>query len=115
MRSMMRVNTNIVENYLQEFPDYDDTLPMIDGFVDSSWHNDVCPSICEKDNTDEDTCLYIFIDYKNPSLRECVNDHRYTLSLGYGTGDYLFSTDNWDEMVGVVKYHISMRKLENQS
>jgi hypothetical protein len=34
--------------YLSEFPNYDDELPAIDGFEDSSWHNDACPSLTKE-------------------------------------------------------------------
>lgn len=47
------------------FPDYDDTLPKIDGFEDHSYKNDECPSIA-KDLGNEDF-LVIHCDYKNPN------------------------------------------------
>jgi hypothetical protein len=34
--------------YKIEFPDYDDTITLPEGWRDVSWHNDICPSF-EKD------------------------------------------------------------------
>lgn len=48
-----------------EFPDYPaaDLPPMPEGFSDSSWHNDTCPSITNGS-------LIVFIDYLDPAERE---------------------------------------------
>lgn len=54
-----------MSHYLREFPDYDSTLPSLDGFIDNSWHNDTCPAMI---NTTWDFVL--FCEYENPSLRE---------------------------------------------
>ena len=51
--------------YLREFPDYDSTLPSLDGFIDNSWRHNTCPSII---NTIFD--LELFCEYEDPSLRE---------------------------------------------
>lgn len=62
--------------YLQEFPDYDDTLKMIPGFKDTSWHNDACPSISKlyefskvKSGVPTDY-IEVFQDYKDPERSE---------------------------------------------
>ena len=62
--------------YLREFPDYDDTLKRIPGFVDSSYHNDVCPSICKsyffdgEDSTTPSETVEVYQDYKDPERSE---------------------------------------------
>ena len=50
------------------FPDYDDTLPKIEGFSDFSYKNDTCPSIGKEVNKDE--YILIYCDYKNPNKSE---------------------------------------------
>jgi len=50
-----------------EFPDYDDTIKMPEGWIDTSWHNDVCPSF-ERDIGD--TTYKIFCNYKDVEKRE---------------------------------------------
>lgn len=94
--------------YKVEFPDYDDTLPELEGFTDSSWRNDACPSISRE--IDPDTAanpkvLTIFVDYKDPSLRE--NDeqgYRYAVVIfspyaGDKTMETLLATSHWSEVV----------------
>lgn len=48
-----------------EFPDFDDTLPVIEGFEDSSWHNDASPSMMNKE-----LHLLLWIDYVDPARSE---------------------------------------------
>ena len=54
-------------NYKTEFPSYDDELSLPDGWMDTSWHNDVSPSF-EKQLGD--TTYRIWCDYKDPEKRE---------------------------------------------
>lgn len=54
---------------MREFPEYDTALPVVPGFVNTSWHNDMCPSL---------SMLLpalgyevrLLCDYLNPDLRE---------------------------------------------
>lgn len=78
---------NVIDDWLQEihankdktmhpkFPYFDYALPVIDGFKDVSWHNDVCPSLAN-----DDLGLKLFCDFDNPSLREC-GGNKFTLYL----------------------------------
>ena len=61
------------------FPNYDDVLPMLEGFEDVSYKNDVCPSISKE--LAENINLILFCDYKNKKLREDSEGFRYCLSL----------------------------------
>ena len=61
-----------MSHYLKEFPDYDATLPTLDGFVDDSWHNDTCPSLLNKDHN-----LKLWCEYANPEFRQ--SDKRFIL------------------------------------
>jgi hypothetical protein len=54
-----------MSHYLREFPDYDSTLPSLEGFIDNSWRHDTCPAMI---NTTFD--LLLFCGYEDPSLRE---------------------------------------------
>ena len=54
-------------NYKVEFPHYDDELTLPDGWVDTSWHNDACPSF-EKEI--KGTTYRVWCDFKDPSKSE---------------------------------------------
>ena len=60
--------------YKYEFPDFDGELPVIEGFVDDSWHNDVCPSMFNKR-----TNIKLWVDYVDPDKRE-GREKRYCVS-----------------------------------
>jgi hypothetical protein len=62
-----------------EFPNYDDVLPMLEGFEDVSYKNDACPSISKELAVDGRLMLYC--DYKNKYKREYREGLRYCLSL----------------------------------
>lgn len=56
-----------IMTYQTEFPHYDDTLSLPEGWLDTSWHNDVCPSF---ENKIDGIVYRIWCDFKNPSLSE---------------------------------------------
>jgi len=58
-----------------EFPNYDDTITMPEGWIDTSWHNDVCPSF---EKVFGDTTFRLWCDFKDPALRE-VGGLRFTV------------------------------------
>jgi hypothetical protein len=64
--------------YKIEFPDYDDTLSFPEGWIDDSWHNDVCPKFI-KDN------ILIWCDYKEFDRRE-TEGQQFVVSLGHSDG-----------------------------
>lgn len=52
------------------------------GFVDSSWHNDVSPSILLQDH-DGNELMRVWIDYRDPTLRELgPNNAPYVITIG---------------------------------
>ena len=77
------------------FPDYDDELPAIDGFVDSSYGNDTCPSI-----HNETLGLTIHCDYKDEAKREVGGLTRYSVSDA--GGDPLLDSDDFAEVLAFV-------------
>ena len=85
----------------KEFPDFDvSTLPTIPfGWVDTSWHNDACPSFSNGN-------LVLFVDYAEPTMRECGPDApRYSL-IRYGVGSEattVATTDEWQRMLAAIE------------
>jgi len=54
-------------NYKTEFPDYDDNLWLLEDWIDTSWHNDVCPSF---EKNFGHLTYRVWCDYKAPERRE---------------------------------------------
>ena len=54
-------------HYKTEFPDFDYELTIPDGWTDSSWHNDVSPSIEKQFG---DIKYRIWCDFADPERRE---------------------------------------------
>ena len=54
-------------NYKVEFAHYDDELTLPDGWVDTSWHNDACPSF---EKNIKGTTYRVWCDFKDQSLSE---------------------------------------------
>ena len=93
-------------SYKTEFPRYDDVLPKIKGFTDSSWHNDACPSLMRHiDKTG--TFIQIFCDYKNKEESDFADleadaYRRYNMMLANGEADWsiaLFESNSWEEIL----------------
>jgi len=80
----------------REFPSYDDIqgfndlLAKLPGFVDSSWHNDTCPSM-----EHEQSQTRIWVEYADPDNRENAGP-RFSIEQGelLGEADCVFSTDD---------------------
>lgn len=62
----------------QIFEDFDDIIEIPAGFFNTTWRNNACPSICTHLNNNYS--LTIWIDYKNPALRE-TQGKRFIVSL----------------------------------
>ena len=92
-----------MSHYLREFPDYDSTLPSLDGFMDNSWHNDTCPSMI---NTVWD--LVLFCEYEDPNLREC-GGKKFALHHSKKDGNIIFITesDSIEEIKEAIKEAIA--------
>lgn len=63
-------------NYREEFPDFELDVTIPEGFEDSSWHNDVCPSWYSEELDAE-----LWVDYKNPEDREMAGCPRFLVVL----------------------------------
>jgi len=95
----------MTQNYKHEFPRYDDELPTLNGFEDSSWHNDACPSLMK--HIDDSTFIQIFCDYKdkdNSDFADLEGDsyNRFNIMLANAEKDWsiaLFESNSWDDIV----------------
>jgi hypothetical protein len=65
-----------MSNYKSEFRNYDDTLNFPEGWIDTSWHNDVSPSFQKQLG---DITYRIWCDYKDPDRRE-VGGKQFTVA-----------------------------------
>lgn len=89
----------VTRSYQTEFPDFDTELPTLEGFHDESWHNDACPKLVS-----EDRKLGIWVDYLDPDLRESSGGKRFIVSnFEVEPSMELFSSDDWDQVVSIVK------------
>ena len=94
--------------YLSEFPDFDYDLPVIRGFHDDSWHNDVCPSLsCTLQyhtiHGDFDgATIKVWCDYADPKRRESMTARRYTIVLTMPLADEnveIAASDDWQTIL----------------
>lgn len=99
------MNSNPYQLLQAEFPRYAvGTLPALPpGFVDTSWHNDACPSF-----TNEARRIQLFVDYADPVERECGPEARrfslFTLDE-HGDTEYICNTNDWSEMLALIEQH----------
>jgi hypothetical protein len=85
--------------YATEFPDFPaaDMPALPEGFADTSWHNDACPSYSSP-------AFQIMIDYLDQAQREHPTGSRFTVipsDLQEGDDDPL-ETDDWSEVLQYV-------------
>ena len=92
-------------NYKREFRFFDFEIPPLpDGFIDMSWHNNVCPSFERKYNDTEFVALWV--NYANPKRREC-GGKQFILTILQDNDlcndiKFILETDSWDEMLNKV-------------
>jgi hypothetical protein len=65
-----------MRTYKTEFSKYDDELSLPDGWIDTSWHNDVSPSFQKQFG---DITYRIWCDYKDSDRRE-VGGKQFTVA-----------------------------------
>lgn len=89
--------------YQKEFPDFppDDMPALPEGFEDTSWHQDICPSY-------SDGMTLIYIDYRDFALREFEGTYpRFNVQpMRDGievTGDGGLQTDDWEEVLAYIE------------
>lgn len=86
-----------------EFPDFDPaTMPAIPaGWVDQSWHNDMCPSFNARNGT------VVFVDFADLAQREFGDMvRRFSVQTDPETSDgndVLLETDDWSAVLAFVE------------
>lgn len=99
-------------SYKYEFPDYDCEMPTLEGFEDTSWHNDVCPSLQRQ--IWNNSCLKVWCDYENPEMREVGGD-KYTVTY-YFTDFFesvpMFGSDDIEEVKKFIKNFLKLHGKE---
>ncbi len=82
-----------VRTFANQFGDYPaDAFPALpEGFVDSSWGNDTCPSMWN-----EAEALHIFCDYPDATMREIAETPRFSMLHDLPTGDPSDPVDHVD-------------------
>lgn len=87
-----------------EFPDFTDMPKIPEGYTDTSWHNDVCPTF----TSDKDQ-LMIWVDYADRTQREsALADHRFRIERqidGIETSGPFLETDNWSDVLSFIEQH----------
>lgn len=84
---------------LGEFPDYDGEFYCPKGWEDSSYHNDTCPHILKRLETEtQEIEAMVWQDYVNEGKREC-GGKRYQFQItANGYDVFYFQTDDWGEI-----------------
>jgi hypothetical protein len=95
-----------MRTYQSEFPDFrSEWIPQLpEGFVDTSWHNDACPSF-----TDDVLGLVVWINYPDADQREWEGSGRYGLTHLDEDGEHAqdlsrdIDSDDWDEIMDGIR------------
>lgn len=94
-------------SYRTEFPDFDPaTMPAIpDGWVDTSWHNEPCPTFAPLGlNERGEPILQVMVDYADRDQREFPLTARFSLCV-WAQEDFhlILETDDWFEIPAAVE------------
>ena len=76
-------------------------MPAQGDFVDTSWHNDACPSF-----TSDALGLQIWIDFADKSVRDFDDGYHFIVVRqddGIVVGDAILETDDWNEVLAVIE------------
>ena len=90
--------------FKQEFPDYDGGFYLPDGWMDNSWHNDVCPHAMKRHEDGTDIIeARIWQDYANRENREYEDGKRYQFDIQVNdVRIFCYETDMIDEIKALV-------------
>lgn len=91
-----------MQNYQDQFPDFELDVAIPSGFVDTSFRNDICPSW-----TDAETGLQLFVDFKEPLDREFPESPRFTLHRadivdGKTSLTDIILTESWSDVLKAI-------------
>lgn len=90
-------------SYYHEFRDFDFDIPHLEGFIDTSWHNNVSPSFERKLN--ETQSVTVWVDYSDPDKRECGGSQFLViihLTDEMETSEVFLETDSWEEVLNAI-------------
>ena len=92
-------------SYRDEFPDYDGDFYCPEGWIDNSWHNDVCPRAMKRLETDTKCIEFsIWQDYLFEDKREYDDGKRYLFQIHVNNDlIYHYETDSILEIQNLVK------------
>ena len=68
-----------MRTYKTAFPCFTDEMPIFEGFEDTSWKNDACPSF--QFPLGGGSFLRVWVDYADPSQRDCPELERFAVDL----------------------------------
>jgi|Laugrespbdmm15dd_1035085.scaffolds.fasta_scaffold82834_2 hypothetical protein len=88
-------------NYKTEFPQFDDSISLPEGWEDESWHNNACPSFSKPLKNNQR--LVLWYDYKSPELRDSPSLKRFGLYVEENDEciENLCMSDNLEEVLSV--------------
>ena len=88
--------------YKKDFPNFDYEIPLLEGFVDDSWRNDVCPSFYNPHKH-----LKVFFDYEDTLRREC-GGLKFTLYRYFpydDVMDFIDMSDSLEDIQALIKQY----------
>ena len=103
------IEDRVISN--QIFENFDDVIEIPEGWISTSWRNNACPSMALE--IDEDYSVTIWIDYKNPELRETVGK-RFIVSLENLEEEYT-PMGEFDTIEEAIKHANIIKKLRSQN
>jgi hypothetical protein len=89
-------------------PDYDnhkdfEKLSTLSGFTDSSYKNDSCPSLMKWIDEKENHYIQLFVDYKDPSKRECSEQSPYFIVVNRNDEQYFYEAYTHNQIKTLIK------------
>lgn len=94
--------------YKNAFPNFDHTLPTIEGFEDDSWKNDSCPCLTKK--LANGSYIKLYIDYLNQNLSDFSDlpkDEYFIYSLGIYDNEenylHILNSNNLEDVLSTIK------------
>lgn len=94
-------------SYRTEFPDFPESdMPALpEGFSDTSWHNDACPSY-------ESPSFRIMIDYADPTQRALGTGSRFiVMETDDESGNAVLETDDWSEVLETITTEATLQSI----
>ena len=82
-----------VEN---QFPDFAEPLPDLQGFIDSSWYKNGAPSISK--SLDQASCLTVFIHYPNKENDFQIEGCKYKLFRQTNEDEFICASDDIEDI-----------------